>query len=158
MDSIIHILTLKPVLVGLHLGFAILGIDLLVWVVGEAIAESGNDKRMKFAAFAGAISFVMSWIIGGYYYVKFYGKLVKPVILKSSAPWAHGEFMEAKGDIFVLIVPLALTVLFITLLGREEIKKNNLRQALVALASLTAGLGLLIGLMGYIISASARWG
>ena len=73
-------------------------------------------------------------------------------------PWAHGIIMETKEHIFLFIVPLAMTVLFITLLQKGEIERLNLHRLVCWLAGTIAILGFLIGAMGFIISAAARWG
>ncbi|KKU19373.1 MAG: hypothetical protein UX29_C0005G0017 [Parcubacteria group bacterium GW2011_GWA2_46_10] len=117
----LEILLSKPVLIGLHLAFAIIGID-------------------------------------GYYYVKYYGGLVKPIIQKGLAPWAHNIIMETKEHIFLFIIPLALTALFITFLDKEEFEKLNIKWVSMILVVLIVGLGLVIGAMGFTISAAARWG
>jgi|SRR3989344_4260496 len=151
------ILDNKPVLVGLHLGLAILGIDFAIWVLGELVANVTSNKRIKYAAVGSLVSFCLSWLIGGYYYVKYYGPLVKPQILESTAPWAHKVAMEAKEHVFLFLVPIGLTLITLSLLRMDELKKLNLKQHFMALTFLTVSLGLLIGLAGYIISASARW-
>ncbi|MBI2607888.1 MAG: hypothetical protein HYW51_03620 [Candidatus Doudnabacteria bacterium] len=151
------ILANKPVLVGLHLGFAILGIDFTIWLLGELVANVRTNKRIKIAAIGSLVSFVLSWLIGGFYYVKFYGVLVKPIIKASSAPWAHSIFMETKEHVFLFVVPLALTLVFLSLLSVDDLKNYNLRKLFMVLTILTASISLLIGAMGFIISASARW-
>ncbi|MBI2064004.1 MAG: hypothetical protein HYT65_03380 [Candidatus Yanofskybacteria bacterium] len=151
-------LTYKPVLIGLHLGFAIVGIDAFLWYLGELAGKSQNHTRIRWASIIGVTGFALSWLAGGYYYVVNYGKLVKPIILKGTAPWAHAIAMEAKEHIFLFIIPLALTAVFLTFLGKEDFEKNNLRRVTMVLAGLIAGLGLAIGAMGFIISAAARWG
>ncbi|MBI4049575.1 MAG: hypothetical protein HY395_02040 [Candidatus Doudnabacteria bacterium] len=145
------ILSNKPVLVGLHLGFAILGIDLLLWLLGELIASSTAQKRMRAVSFGAFVAFILTWVAGGYYYVKYYGPLVKPIIQKSAAPWAHGVAMEAKEHIFLFLVPVAFTIFMLTYLN----SKNNKNYKI--LVALTAGTALFLGLLGYIISAAARW-
>ncbi|OGE86508.1 MAG: hypothetical protein A3J48_00080 [Candidatus Doudnabacteria bacterium RIFCSPHIGHO2_02_FULL_46_11] len=155
---IAEILNNKPVLVGLHLGFAILGIDSFLWLAGEIIADPEKRRRLKMVALGGVISFVMSWLIGGYYYVTYYGKLVKPEILAGTAPWAHAVAMEAKEHIFLFIVPLALTAVFLSFVSKEELNFNNLRRPFLSLVIFIALAALALGLMGYIISAAARWG
>ncbi len=152
------ILENKPVLVGLHLGFAIVGIDLLLWHLGELVAGVRSNRRMKWVALGTVISFALSWLFGGYYYVRYYGNLVKPVIKAGAAPWAHDVIMESKEHIFLFILPLALTILFLSLLSGDELKDSGLKRPLMMLVGLTAGLALLIGLMGFIISSAARWG
>jgi|SRR3989344_4848367 len=153
-----YILANKPVLVGLHLGFAILGIDALLWLAGEVLANSANRKRIKIASYLAIFGFVASWVVGGYYYVTYYGKLVKPEILKGTAPWAHAVAMEAKEHIFLLLVPMVCLILCSAMLSREDLNKLELKKPLLILIFVVAGAALSLGLMGYIISAAARWG
>src|SRR3989344_942451 len=150
---ILQYLTYKPVLIGLHLGFAIVGIDAFLWYLGELAANSGHHRRLQWASLIGLVGFIGSWIAGGYYYVVNYGKLVKPVILKGTVPWAHTVAMEAKEHIFLFIIPLALTAVFLAFLNKEDFDKNNLRRVAMVLVGLIALLGLVIGAMGFIISA-----
>ena|SRR3989344_6499228 len=156
--DMLSLLQSKPVLIGLHLGFAIVGIDAFLWLLGKIWDKGGSVKARMITALIGVLAFVASWIAGGYYYVVFYGTLVKPVIKEGLAPWAHNIIMEVKEHIFLFIIPVAITVLFITLLSDDEIENLGLRQVSVALTMIVAGLGLLIGAMGFVISAAARWG
>lgn len=156
--DIFALLSTKPVLIGLHLGFAILGIDAFLWLLGEVVADAGSAKRRLVAAILGLVGYVGAWIIGGYYYVTYYGSLVKPVILSGSAPWAHAVSMEAKEHIFLFAVPLAITIFLLARYNAAELDMLGLRKSLIHLCVIAAGIGLSIGLMGYIISAAARWG
>lgn len=147
----------KPVLIGLHLGFAILGIDAFLWLLGK-LKDGGSRKSAIVTAAVGVGAFIASWLAGGYYYVVYYGTLVKPIIKTGAAPWVHNIVMETKEHIFLFIIPLAMTIFFITLLNEEEINRFHLRRVTMWLTGLIAGLGLLIGAMGFAISAAARWG
>jgi hypothetical protein len=156
--DIITFLQAKPVLIGLHLGFAILGIDAFLWLLGEVMYRTGSSRRRMRVAIIGLVSYSLTWIIGGYYYVKFYGPLVKPIILKGSASWAHSIGMEAKEHIFLFAIPLAVTVFLLSRLETSELENLGLRSHFIRLIVITAGLGLSFGLMGFAISAAARWG
>lgn len=158
MASLLDILAAKPVLIGLHLGFGIIGIDAFLWVIGELMATGRNGRRSRIAAVMGVVGFALSWIAGGFYYVRYYGTLVKPAIKAGYAPWAHTVIMESKEHIFLFILPLAMTVLFLLLLDAEEFERGKFRSVALKLSGLTAFLGLLIGAMGFIVSAAARWG
>lgn len=151
-------LTYKPVLIGLHLGFAVIGIDAFLWLLGELFGESRKPIRMKAAAVIGLASYVLAWITGGYYYVVYYGKLVKPVIMGGTAPWAHAIAMEAKEHVFLFLIPAAITILLAVFLLRNEAGWEPIKKNFKILVGLTAGLGLFIGALGFIISAAARWG
>lgn len=147
------LLLIKPVLIGLHLGLGIVGIDAFLWLAGEYAASAVNVSRKVWAASIGTLAFASSWVAGGYYYVTVYGTEVKPLIKAGAAPWAHAIFMESKEHIFLFIVPMAFCALMVARVKSEKFKGPAL------LLSITiAGIGLLIGLMGFIISAAARWG
>ena len=154
----LEILLSKPVLIGLHLAFAIIGIDAFLWLLGEIKNDSWRKARLYWSAIVGVTAFILSWLSGGYYYVKYYGGLVKPIIQKGLAPWAHNIIMETKEHIFLFIIPLALTALSITFLDKEEFEKLNIKWVSMILVVLIVGLGLVIGAMGFTISAAARWG
>lgn len=156
--DIISILQSKPVLIGIHLGSAIIGIDAFLWLLGKLKDNGGSEKSRIITALVGVIAFTLSLLAGGYYYVVYYGTLVKPVIKSSTAPWAHNIIMETKEHIFLFVIPLAVTILFITLLSKEDMERLKLRSLTLWLCATVAGLGLLIGAMGFIISATARWG
>src|SRR3989338_1892171 len=117
----------KPVLIGLHLGFAIVGIDAFLWLLGKLKGDGGSQKSMIIIAAIGVAAFIASWLAGGYYYVVYYGTLVKPVIKSGVAPWVHNIVMETKEHIFLFVIPLAMTVLFITLLEKEDMDRFTLR-------------------------------
>ena len=154
----IEFLTAKPVLIGLHLGFAILGIDAFLWVLGKFRDSSSSVKSRMVPALIGTGAFLLSWLVGGYYYVVYYGSLVKPVIKAGIAPWAHAIAMETKEHIFLFILPLAITATFIAMLGNKELDRLKIRGYALLLCGVIAGLGFLIGAMGFVISAAARWG
>lgn len=156
--DIATILQAKPVLIGLHLGFAIIGIDAFLWLLGEIVANSGSARRRMGVALVGLGSYILTWIIGGYYYVKFYGPLVKPTIVSGNAPWAHAIAMEAKEHIFLFAIPLAITIYFLSKLDSNQLQSLGLRTYFLRLTMIVAGLGLSFGLMGFVISAAARWG
>ncbi len=156
--DIVAILQSKPVLIGFHLGFAIVGIDAFLWLLGKLKDDGGSRKNRIVTAWVGVAAFVASWLAGGYYYVVYYGVLVKPIIKSGVAPWVHNIIMETKEHIFLFVIPLAMTVLFITLLEKEEMERLGLRRLTLWLSGVVAVLGLLIGAMGFVISAAARWG
>ena len=156
--DIIGIIQSKPVLIGLHLGFAIIGIDAVLWLLGKFKDNGGTQQSRLATAAVGVVAFIASWIAGGYYYVVYYGALVKPIIKAGVAPWVHNIVMETKEHIFLFVIPLAMTVLFVTLLSKEEMERLGLRGISLWLSGAVAVLGLLIGLMGFMISAAARFG
>src|SRR3989344_6417128 len=129
--DIVSIIMAKPVLIGLHLGFAILSIDAFLWLLGEVVANTGSVKRRLIAAVLGLGGYIMTWIVGGYYYVKFYGSLVKPIIKSGSAPWAHLIAMEAKEHIFLFVIPISITLLLFSRLDSGQLQSMGLRKSLI---------------------------
>lgn len=156
--DIVAILQSKPVLIGIHLGFAIIGIDVFLWLLGKFKDGGGSRKSRIVTATVGVVAFIATWFTGGYYYVVHYGTLVKPIIKGGVAPWVHSIIMETKEHIFLFIIPLAMTVLFIALLEKEDMDRLGLRCFALRLTGAVVALGLLIGAMGFVISATARWG
>lgn len=154
----IDILLSKPFLIGFHLGFAIVGIDAFFWFFGELISGAYHRVRARSAALVGLLGFIFSWIAGGYYYVVYYGTLVKPTIQKGLAPWAHAIFMEAKEHIFLFLVPVGATIFLATFLPEEVLQSRYVKRYLKLLTISVIIVGLIIGAMGFIISAAARWG
>jgi len=151
------ILANKAVLIGFHLGAAIVGIDAFLWLLGELMADDVHIGRARFAGFLGILGFAGSWLFGGYYYLNYYGTLVKPIILKGSAPWAHAIAMEAKEHLFLFLVPMAITVFLFLMADRTTFATSRIKNSLRVLVGVIAVLALSIGAMGYIISAAARW-
>lgn len=156
--DIIAILQTKPVLIGLHLGFAIIGIDAFLWLLGGVKANTGSSGRRLTMALIGSLGYVLTWIIGGYYYVKFYGPLVKPIIKVGSAPWAHAIAMETKEHVFLFALPIAITICFLARLDAKELQMFGFGKRFIHIIIIITALGFSIGLMGFIVSAAARWG
>ena len=155
--DLVAIIQSKPVLIGLHLGFAIVGIDAFLWLLGKLKGDGGSRKSIIVTAAIGVGAFAASWLAGGYYYVVYYGALVRPIIKGGTAPWVHNIIMETKEHIFLFVIPLAVTVLCITFLEKGDLERLKLRRLAWMLSGAVAAFGLLIGAMGFIISAAARW-
>ena len=101
-------------LIGVHAIFGELGIFAFVWAFVELFDPTTQRlKRAKTASLVGTVFFMLSWIIGGYYYVSFYGPIIKPLILEGPQPWAHTVVMEAKEHIFLFLPFLAISDYFL---------------------------------------------
>src|SRR3989344_6181175 len=96
-------------LIGIHAFLGEAGIIAFLWVFIELLNPvSSGVKRAKLAALLGVIFLFLSWFTGGFYYVKYYGTNVKPIIKEGPQPWAHGIFMETKEHIFLFLPFLSL--------------------------------------------------
>lgn len=126
-----------------------------VWMI--LLKEKSALKWPKILTFVGTLSFFSSWVTGGYYYVKFYGKAVKPVILEGEYPWAHTIITESKEHIFLLLPFLSLAV-FLTLLLLEDKIQNDLKlkKWTAYISGLIFILGALIAFAGVAISSAVR--
>ncbi|KKR88767.1 MAG: hypothetical protein UU85_C0002G0019 [Candidatus Wolfebacteria bacterium GW2011_GWA2_42_10] len=142
-----------------HIFLGLLGI-ILFYAVLMVLFKPIDFKRIKFlrrVSLLGLISFLSSWILGGYYYVVYYGNIVKPLIKKSAYPWAHSIFMEAKEHIFLFLPFAALVaVLIFYILGEELEQKQAIKKTVIILSSLIVILGAIMALTGIIISGAAR--
>lgn len=142
----------------LHAGLGDLGSLCFLWVVVELInGKQEGLRRARAVSLTGLILIFASWIVGGYYYVTTYGKVVKPVIVDSAYAWAHAIIMEAKEHIFLLIPLMAAVVvvgLFFTSNFRDIAIKG--RTSLALLSALVFLTGFSMAMMGFLIAVGAR--
>lgn len=145
-------------LVGIHAALGEVGIFSFLWVFVELLNPTEKRvNRAKTVALIGVIFLVLAWIVGGYYYVTYYGAHVKPVIKAGPAPWGHTVFTETKEHIFLFLPFLAfLAYAFIRDSQKEILKNAVLNKSVLALCLLIVLIGLAMAGMGYSISATAR--
>lgn len=143
-------------LVGIHAALGELGIFTFLWILVELInPTSTRIKRAKIAAILGVILMFSSWLVGGYYYLNYYGDNVKPLIKEGPNPWAHLIFTETKEHVF-LFIPF-LSILVLGLIYKNNLLKNNsARKSAIIISALIIILGLAMAAMGYLISTGAR--
>jgi hypothetical protein len=93
------VVTSSDVILLAHSTFGVLGILSALWVFVETLnAREENAGRIRKAAFIAALCMVVTWVLGGYWYVHFY-PLDRALILKGPWPFAHTLFMETKEHI-----------------------------------------------------------
>ena len=145
-------------LIGMHATFGEIAAFAFLWTLVELIEPSKKRiDRAKIAASIGVIFIFLSWIVGGYYYVNYYGTNVKPIIKEGPQPWAHSVFTETKEHVFLFIPFLALLNYFI--IKKYEgtlIKDRKIRKAVMVLSLLITVLAFAMAGMGYMISTGAR--
>jgi len=149
---------LKYLLIG-HIFIGLTGI-ILFYAVLMVLLKTIDDKRIKLLrrlSLWGFISFVLSWISGGYYYVQYYGDKVKPIIKAGKYPWAHTIIMEAKEHIFLFLpfAALAITLLFY-FLGDKIEQNQNIKKSAILLSVIIVIIGTLMALMGIMISGAVK--
>lgn len=138
------------ILIIIHIGFGELGGLCFLWVAIDTFNRKDEGlARAKIISKLGAISTIAAWFAGGYYYVKHYGILVKPVLIAeaSNYKWAHKVAIEAKEHIFLFIPILAVTVFLIFL------KLDSWKDIDEATTKKVAYLSMLIFLMSFSMAA-----
>lgn len=130
----------KEMILLLHPTFGVLAMIASVWVFVETLnAGEANIARLRQASVLTAILIWLAYIVGGYWYVVYYGG-DKALIKAGPWPFAHGFFMESKEHLFLILLLLA-TFLPIAAYGR--VVKNLVTRRLV---QWTAALVVLMGL------------
>jgi hypothetical protein len=91
----------------MHPTFGVLALIASVWVFVEALnAREANQGRIRTASVLTAILMWLAYIVGGYWYVVFYGG-DKEIIKAGPWPFAHSFFMETKEHLFFMLLLLA---------------------------------------------------
>lgn len=140
-------------LIGLHAVLGEIGALSFLWVLVEMIdPNEARIRRARLAAAIGLACFIASWFAGGLHYLTDYATIVKPLIQKGPAPWAHSVITETKEHVFMFLPFLA--VLGWSLVNRDlsefasniKLKRSTLLVTgmIVLLAFAMAGMGLLI--------------
>jgi hypothetical protein len=133
-----------------HVVFGVFGIIAAVWVAVEAANSSeGNRIRLKIASIGTTIFMLLSYLIGGWWYVVYYGvagRSDKNIILAGPWKWSHSFFMEAKEHIFFMLIILSI-MLPVVVFRNEIFKDKNIRNLTIVIALTIAFLGL--GMEGF---------
>ena len=137
-----------------HATFGVLGTLSAVWVFVEALnAREDNADRTRRVALVVAACMFAAWILGGYWYIRFY-PADKATILSGPWPFAHNIFMETKEHLFFVTAVLALLLPIAT---REKLYANAAaRQLVLAVAALTAITGLALEGAGAVIDHGVK--
>jgi len=140
-----------------HAAFGRLGILVSIWVFVEALNVSNSNKgRIKYASIAVAVFIWLSYLLGGYWYVAFYG-VSKAIIKAGPWPWAHTFFMETKEHLFFIVLLLS-TYLPIVAHENDLLAGRGARNLLLTVAGLIVLLGILLEGFGAMISLGVRRG
>lgn len=140
-----------------HVVIGLAGIMFFVLVLLELFGTNIGTRKLKILSFFGFASFIASWIMGGYYYVMYYGGAVKPVIKAGDYPWVHGIIMESKEHIFLFLPILAAVAFLIFWLGDNLASSEpRLKRALTALVLLIIVYGVFVAVSGTVISGAVR--
>lgn len=140
-----------------HVILGVIGTMAMYGVWLALLKKTPSVKFLKGASLTAFLSFLLSWFSGGYYYVAYYGDIVKPKILAGKYPWAHQIMTEAKEHIF-LFLPFATLALFVAVwkLGDQFAIDENLRKRVAQCAGVITAVAVFVTLAGIIISGGAR--
>jgi len=138
-----------------HIFLGTLGIIFLTAYLLSIFKKEADFKWLKINSFLALLSFLASWITGGYYYTSYYGKSVKPVILKGEFSWVHSVLMETKEHVFLFLPFLTLTLFAVTYFAHQDLKKDKkLTLAVAGLCFTAVSIALAIMLSGIVISGA----
>jgi hypothetical protein len=143
-----------------HVVFGVLGILFAVWVAVEAANSSeANRYRLKLASIGTTLFLWLSYLIGGWWYVVYYGAAVinsdKSIILAGPWKWSHSFFMEAKEHIFFMLILLSILLPIVTF-RNPVFKDRKIRNLTIVIALTIVVLGLGMEGFGAMISKGVK--
>ena len=88
-----------------HVVFGVWGIFAALWFLIEVINISEkNLGRIRSSSMVQAVLISLSYLVGGWWYVRYYAEVDRSVILKGPFPAGHTLFMEPKEHIFFILL------------------------------------------------------
>jgi len=149
--------TLLAYLLVAHIILGLIGIGAFYAVWMGLLKKVSKFAFLLWSSLLGFLSFIASWLAGGYYYVEYYGGAVKPIIKAGTYPWAHSVVMETKEHLFLFLPILAaLVFLSLALLKEAALENQGIKKALAYIAGFIVIMGIVITLGGVLISGAAR--
>jgi hypothetical protein len=108
---------------------------------------------MRAAGLIAAVAMAGAWVLGGYWYVRFY-PAEKAMILKGPWPFAHNIFMETKEHLFFVTAMLSF---LLAIAVRDSIHANRVaRKMVLSVAALIVVTGLGVEGAGAVIDHGAK--
>lgn len=137
----------------IHVLSGVVAIGIHNVVLMHLLKRAPNYEFIARIAWMAVALFILSWVTSAYYYVTYYGGVVKPRILAGEAPFAHTLLMESKEHLFLLLPFMAISIaLCAEYLRRHD--DDNLRKSIVLLTLVALALGIAITASGIFISGS----
>lgn len=146
-----------PILMVSHVAFGLIGVlAALVIFVDLQNINPNNIGRIKWLSWVVAAGVILSFILGGYWYVIYY-TADKEIIKAGAWPWAHNIVMEVKEHIFFMLLILSgfLTLILSQLKGADDFQYLRLAKSVCALIVL---LGLMMEAGGAAVALGVRMG
>lgn len=138
----------------LHPTFGVLAMIAAVWVFVETLnASEANSGRIRSAGLVAAILMWLAYIVGGYWYVLYYGA---DKTLINAGPWefSHSFVMETKEHVFLMLLLLA-TLLAIVVRG-DVARVKATRHLVLWVSGLVVLMGLAMEGAGAFISMGVK--
>ena len=140
-----------------HVALGVLGIMCAVALFVDVLnVNEGNIERIKKLSLAIAVLIFLAYLIGGYWYVVYYGH-DRDIIKAGQWPWAHNYLMEVKEHIFFLILLLGI-YLPIAVYRNVPLAEKQKRNLVLGIAALIVLLGFFMEGAGGIISKGVTMG
>lgn len=140
-----------------HVIFGLIGVIAFYAVLLGILKQVPSLRFLRFSSIVGFLSILVAWVMGGYYYVMYYGSTVKPVIKEGDFSWAHLIFMETKEHVFLMLPFISfILVLIFLLIGERIFVDTRLKSSIALLAAVATVIATFIALAGIIVSGGAR--
>ena len=148
---------MSQVILMMHVLFGVFAVLLAVALFVDTMHLSEeNRNRVYLMSLAITALVVLSYLVGGYWYVTDYA--VDKAIIKAGAwPWAHNFVMEVKEHVFFILLLLSLYLPFVTSRVRMQ-GGDRLKKLTLTITGLIIALGLTMDGMGAIIAMGVRMG
>jgi len=140
-----------------HVMIGVVGILFAVALFVDVLnAKEGNIERIKKLSLAVAALITLSFLIGGYWYVVYYGA-DRDIIKAGQWPWAHNYFMEVKEHLFFAMLLLSI-YLPIAVYGSNPLTDKRNKNLILGICVLIVFIGLFMEGAGGIISRGVTIG
>ena len=140
-----------------HALIGVLGILFTVALFVDVLnAREANIERIKKLSLAVAVLIVLAFLIGGYWYVAYYGA-DRDIIKAGTWPWAHNYFMEVKEHIFFAMLLLSIYLPIAVYRNTPLTNKSN-KNLILVICALIVLIGIFMEGAGGIISRGVTIG
>jgi predicted membrane channel-forming protein YqfA (hemolysin III family) len=141
----------------MHVALGVIGIMFAVALFVDVLnVNEGNIERIKKLSLAVAVLIVLAYIIGGYWYVVYYGH-DRDIIKAGQWPWAHNYFMEVKEHLFFVMLLLGI-YLPIAVYRNTPLMEREKRCLVLGICALIVVLGFFMEGAGGIIGKGVTMG
>jgi hypothetical protein len=126
-----------------------------LWVFVDTLNVNENSlTRIKNISLACTVLLWLTYIIGGYWYVFYYGP-EKAIIKAGPWPFAHGFFMETKEHVFLMLLLLGT---YLSIAASNNLMVKEARNIVLWVSGLIVPLSLSMEGSGAILSIAVKIG